>query len=208
MLRPDDDCRFWDGVARKYATDPIKDLPGYERTLQRIQQLMRSSDTWFEIGCGTGMTARRLACSTRRLVATDPSAEMIAIAREKLAEDGCSNVTFEVGTMPPSGAGFDGALALNVLHLLRDRSMTLALVHEMLKPGALFVSKTPCLAEMSPLIRVAVPIARLFGKAPTVSFFDAAQLEREVVSAGFTIVERARHGSTHKDPRLILVAQK
>ena len=83
MLGNTEDARFWDRAARKYATDPIKDMRGYEHTLDRISDLVNSSDTLLEIGCGTGTTALRLAPSVSRVIATDVSSEMIAIAREK-----------------------------------------------------------------------------------------------------------------------------
>ena len=73
-------ARFWDRIARKYATDPIADLPGYEATLRRVQGLLTAEMDVLEIGCGTGSTALRLAPFTRRLLATDVSSEMIAIA--------------------------------------------------------------------------------------------------------------------------------
>ena len=77
--------RFWDRVARKYAADPIADMAGYEATLRRVQALLSPDDSVLEVGCGTGTTALRLAAGTRRLLATDVSTQMIAIAREKLA---------------------------------------------------------------------------------------------------------------------------
>jgi hypothetical protein len=80
--------------------------------------------------------------------------------------------------------------------------------YRQLKPGGLFISKTPCLSEMNPLIRLAVPVARLIGKAPFVSFFRASDLEAEITKAGFSIVESARHGSGAKDPRIFIVARK
>ena len=55
----------------------------------------------------------------------------------------------------------------------------------MLTPGGLLISKTPCLAEMSPLIRLAVPVMWAIGKAPYVSFFSGPQLEQEIASMGF-----------------------
>ena len=77
-----------------------------------------------------------------------------------------------------------------------------------LKPGGLLISKTPCLAEMNALIRFAVPVMRAIGKAPYVSFFSAAQLEAEIARMGFSIIERARHGSGRRDPRIFIVARK
>ena len=81
-------------------------------------------------------------------------------------------------------------------------------VHRVLKPGGVFVSKTPCLAEMTPLIRLAVPVMQLVGKAPYVAIFSASALEQEIETAGFTIVERARHGAGRKDARIFIVARK
>jgi hypothetical protein len=78
-----------------------------------------------------------------------------------------------------------------------------------LKPSGLFVSKTPCLSEMNPFIRVAVPVMRFVGRAPPyVSFFSATELEAEIADAGFVIIERERHGSEPKDARIFIVARK
>lgn len=211
MLGNTEDAHFWDRAARKYATDPIKDMRGYERTLDRISHLVNSSDTVLEIGCGTGTTALRLAPSVSRVIATDVSSEMIAIAREKATAQACQNVVFSVATVErapgPDGA-YDAVLAFNLLHLMADRPSALAHVHRLLKPGCLFVSKTPCLSEMNLFIRLAVPVMRLVGKAPYVSFSSATELEAEIANAGFAIIERGRHGSERKDARIFIVARK
>jgi len=210
MRRDTDDRRFWDRVARKYARDQIKDIAGYTRTLECTRQRLRETDTVLEFGCGTGTTALSIAPSVARLVGTDISSEMIAIAREKAGAQGCGNAEFAAASadraLGAEGA-FDAVLAFNVLHLLADRSATLQQTVCALKPGGLFISKTPCLSEMNPLLKLAVPVARLAGKAPHVAFFTAFALEREIESAGFAIVERARHGSGHKDPRIFIVAR-
>lgn len=205
-----DDARFWDRTARRYAADPIKDMAGYERTLDRTRHHLTGADAVLELGCGTGTTALALAPHVGRILATDLSAEMIAIGREKAAAQGCRNAEF--AAKPDfaswSDGAFDAVLAFNLWHLVADRAAMLADVHRVLKPGGLFVSKTPCLAEMNRLIRIAVPVMQLVGKAPYVAFFSAAALESEIERAGFTIIERARHGSGRKDPRIFLVARK
>lgn len=205
------DAQFWDRAATKYAAAPIKDMTGYERTIARTRELLGASDIVLEIGCGTGTTALKLAAAVHRLVATDVSSEMIAIARRKSDAEGCRNAEFAVAaaaSAPDRPGGYDAALAFNVLHLVADRRALFAAVHERLKPGGLFISKTPCLSEMNRLLRLAVPLARFAGKAPHVSFFTATEIEGEIAGAGFTIFERARHGSTRKDPRIFLVARK
>jgi ubiquinone/menaquinone biosynthesis C-methylase UbiE len=205
------DARFWDRAARKYAADPIKDVAGYERTLDRTCHYLKSTDAVLEFGCGTGTTALRIAPHVARMVATDFSDEMIAIARERAAIEACANIEFSVMTpesAPWPDASFDAVLAFNLWHLVADRAAALAQVHRLLKPGGLFVSKTPCLSEMNPLIRLAVPLMRLIGKAPSAAFFTAPELEREIEAAGFAVIERARHGSGRKDARIFLVARR
>lgn len=205
------DARFWDKVARKYAASTISDMPGYERTLARTRQLLQGADRAYEFGCGTGTTALKLAPALGEIIATDISPEMIAIAREKAAAEGCANARFEVGTPEATGfpdAAFDVALGFNALHLIGARDATFREVRRVLRPGGLFISKTPCLSEMNVLLRYAVPLAQFFGKAPTVTFFTGAELEAEIVAAGFEIVERDRHGSKRRDFRQFLVARR
>lgn len=205
------EARFWDRIARKYAKDPIADIAGYEQTLDRTRKLLDSNDTVFEFGCGTGTTALRLAPFVARIVATDISGEMIAIAREKREAEGRANIDFQVATPDsvswPEGP-FDAALSFNVLHLVAARKAALHGVHRLLKPGGLFITKTPCLKEMNLLVHIGIPVMQLFGKAPYVSVFDADELEREIADAGFEIVARERHASRGKDTRPFFVARK
>jgi len=205
------DARFWDRIACKYSADPIKDMDGYARTLDRTRHYLRASDNVLELGCGTGTTALKHAAHVSRILATDFSGEMIQIAREKAAAQVCANIDFVVAgpeSAPWPDDTFDAVLAFNLWHLVTDRTSALANVRRVLKPGGLFISKTPCLAEMNPLIRLALPVMRLVGKAPYVAIFSAAALEREIEAAGFAIIERARHGSGRKDERIFIVARK
>jgi ubiquinone/menaquinone biosynthesis C-methylase UbiE len=205
------DARFWDRIARKYAADPIKDMDGYARTVDRTRNYLRSTDTALELGCGTGTTALKLAPDVCHMVATDLSGEMIAIAREKAAAQACLNAEFAVATperAPWPDGSFDAVLAFSLWHLVADRTSALAHIHRVLKPGGVFVSKTPCLAEMNPLIRLALPVMQLVGKAPYVAIFSATALEREIEAAGFAIIERARHGSGRKDARIFIAGRK
>lgn len=211
MSAQSNDARFWDRAARKYAADPIADMTGYERTLEATRGYLKASDQAYEFGCGTGTTAFKLAPSVARLTATDISAEMIAIAREKAAAEGCANAVFDVGTpetAPWPDASFDVAMGFNILHLIEARDAAYRGIHRLLKPGGLFISKTGCLKEMNFALRLILPPLQLIGLAPYVAIFNAEELEREIAAAGFEIVERARHGSGRKDARIFLAARK
>ena len=205
------DSRFWDRIAQKYAADPIADMVGYERTLEATRNSFRNDMAAYEFGCGTGTTALRLAPSIAQITATDISPNMISIARDKATAQGIGNVRFEVGTpekAPYPSDSFDIALGFNVLHLMAARAEALRGVYRLLKPGGLFISKTPCLTEMGIVVRLAIPLAQAVGQAPSVAFFSEQELVREIEAAGFTIVENARHGAKAKDMRCFLIAKK
>jgi SAM-dependent methyltransferase len=205
-------ARFWDRTAAQYAADPNADLAGYEATLRRVQGLLSADQDVLEIGCGTGTTALRLAPFTRRLLATDVSAGMIAIARQKLAAEPVPQLTFAVADAetPVAGPGVvDAVLAFNVLHLVSDLDRALELAMRALRPGGLLISKTACISEMNPLIPyLALPLMRAVGKAPHVLCFDADALRSAIARQGMDIVSVERHGTRGKDFRVFIVARK
>lgn len=203
---------FWNRIAHQYAADPIADIAGYEATLRRVQDFLLDDQHVLEVGCGTGTTALRLAPSTRHWLATDVSTAMIAIAREKLALQPLSSLRFEVADAdaPVSQpAAYDAVLAFNLLHLVDDLDRALQRVVQALRPGGLFISKTPCIAEMNPLIpRLALPLMRAIGKAPHVLSFKGDRLRSAIAGQGMEIVVVERHGTRGKDIRVFIVARK
>jgi|GEM_PF-6751612 len=138
------------------------------------------------------------------------SPEMIAICNEKKAAAGVDNIEFKVSATTehdPSSALFDVVLGFSLLHLVNDLDKTLAQVNQVLKPGGIFISKTPCLSEtlIFSLIRWPLIIAQKFGFAPHVLFFNVEQLDLRVKRAGFELV----HGyTTEKQPRRRYIAAR
>ncbi|MEZ5739321.1 MAG: class I SAM-dependent methyltransferase [Burkholderiaceae bacterium] len=187
-------------------------MAGYEATLRRVEDLLSTEQDVLEIGCGTGSSALRLAPFTRRLLATDVSPEMIAIAREKLAAQSLPNLGFAVADADAPVAGpseFDVVLAFNLLHLVSDLDGALKQVVQTLRPGGRLVSKTACIAEMNPLIRyLALPLMRAVGKAPPVLCFTGEALQAAMSRQGLEIVSVERHGTRGKDFRVFIVARK
>ena len=166
-----------------------------------------------EIGCGTGTTALRLAHRVRRLHATDVSSQMVAIAQEKLAVTPMAQLDFAVldaaGAAQQAPQAYDVVLAFNVLHLLPDLDGGLDAVWQALRPGGFFISKTPCVAEMNPLIPwVALPLARALGLAPPVHCFQGPTLEAAIARHGFEVLAVERHATKRRDVRPYIVARK
>jgi len=199
---------FWDRVAPSYSKQPIADGESYARKLATTQALMRSDMEVLEFGCGTGSTALAHAPHVAHILATDVSAAMIGIGREKAQSTGIDNVTFRQAGVEefeaPDGS-YDMVLALNLLHLLPNRTAALAKIHRLLKPGGIFVSSTVCLADRMWFLRPVIPVLQWIGKAPYVSFLASTQVMREVATAGFEDQEHWTHGRTNS---LFLVASK
>jgi ubiquinone/menaquinone biosynthesis C-methylase UbiE len=206
------DARFWDRTSRKYAAAVIADQAGYERTLERTSALLRPDDHVLELGCGTGTTALRLAGAVQSYLATDISAGMIAIAKEKHAAGSIPALVFRAATanaLAPGDVPFNAVLGFNYLHLVRDLPGTLRLIHGLLAAEGLFISKTPCVGEMNALIRLALlPAMRAIGRAPYVSVFRAAGLSQQISAAGFDILAVESHSTKDKGRRPYIVARK
>ena len=78
-------------------------------------------------------------------------------------------------------------LGLSILHLLDDRESAIAKVHDMLKPGGVFVSSTACLGDTMKWFRFVGPIGNALGLIPKVSVFSQDELLESIVDAGFEI---------------------
>ncbi|MDP3079039.1 bifunctional 2-polyprenyl-6-hydroxyphenol methylase/3-demethylubiquinol 3-O-methyltransferase UbiG [Bradyrhizobium sp.] len=206
------DARFWDRTSRKYAKARIADQAGYQRTLDRTRALLRPDDRVLELGCGTGTTALRLAGDVQSYCATDISAEMIAIAEKKCLASPAPLPVFRTATaeaLTSENGQFDAVLAFNYLHLVRDLPDTLRRIHALLAAEGLFISKTPCLGDMNPLIRlVLLPAMRAIGMAPYVSVFRASELSHLISAAGFDISATENHATKGNNTRPYIVARK
>ncbi|PRD57874.1 class I SAM-dependent methyltransferase [Phyllobacterium myrsinacearum] len=207
------DARFWDRTSRKYARGAVADPAGYERTLDRTHALLAPAGRVLELGCGTGTTALRLAADVQTYLAVDISAGMIAIAGEKLAAGpAMPALAFRTATaedLVPGVDEFDAILGFNYLHLVRDLPGTLRRIHALLATEGLFISKTPCVGEMNPLIRLALlPAMRALRLAPYAGVFRAAELNGLISAAGFDIVATENHATGGNDNRPYIVARK
>lgn len=189
------DEKFWDGVAEKYAKSPIRDIKAYEYTLARTQSYLRETDQVLEIGCGTAATSLQLAPSVEKIVATDLSASMLEQGQLRVKKAKVANISLVQATPTTAPVGpFDVVMALNLLHLLPKTGDAISAAAERLKPGGLFITKTPCLSEGLKSLKYrmmlwALPLMQRLGKAPFVQFFTIAELEQAVINAGFEIIE-------------------
>ncbi|WP_299627776.1 methyltransferase domain-containing protein [uncultured Tateyamaria sp.] len=196
---------FWDKTAAKYAGKPVADPAAYDAKIDRIRALLRAEDRMLEIGCGTGSTALRLAPDVAEITATDISSRMIEIAEDKRVSAEASNLSFVLADANARlpGAPFDVIAAFSLLHLVADMPSVLASVHDQLKPGGVFLSKTVCLGDASAPLRFVVRALGMIGVAPPVTILSRAELSRALVRAGFDLVECRYFGKGRLNPFII-----
>ena len=139
------DCAF-DDMAGTYDatfTDTKVGRALREIVWSRFEQLFRPPQRILELGCGTGEDAVRLACSGVRVVATDPSSQMIQIGRRKTVKANCQErIEFrclameDVGSFT-DGEVFDGVLSnFGAVNCVQDLPALVADVADRLAPGA------------------------------------------------------------------------
>ena len=202
---------FWNGLAEKYAKQPVANPEAFEAKIAITKSRMKATDVVLDIGCGTGSLALRLAGSAAHVHGLDISSEMTRIADGKARAQKVDNVTFHTGAFDDSFRAFgaeslDGICAYSLLHLVEDRSAALEHIFSLLKAGGFFISSTVCLGESWVPYGPLIWSMRLVGKAPMVKIFDKRTLEEEIRRSGFVDVSQPDVGA--KGDIAFIVAKK
>ncbi len=106
---------------------------------ERIQQRLRITpdDLVADIGCGTGLYARRLAVHAAAVVCADPSAPMLAEipADDRLIPVNARAEDLAAGHAALPHSSYDAILVKEALHHVEDRAPVLAGLRRLLRPG-------------------------------------------------------------------------
>lgn len=204
----DNSAKFWNRLAERYSKRPIADEAAYQKKLQVTRDYLRPGMEVLELGCGTGSTAILHAPRVKHILAIDISSNMIAIARGKADAERIENITFERSAIEELNVrvqSLDAVLALSVLHLLSDWQAVISRVHNMLKPGGIFVTSTACIGDSMQFFKIVAPLGKLFGLMPLVKVFTSTELKESFSDAGFKIEYRWQPG---KNKAVFMVARK
>jgi ubiquinone/menaquinone biosynthesis C-methylase UbiE len=202
----DEQREFWSKIAPKY--DRVVDLQIGPATREMVRERLAKEGrlgTVAEFGCGTGFYTQVLADRADRVVATDCSPGMLALARGRI---GAANVRFQVEdcqrTSLADGA-FDTAFLSLVLHFTEPPA-TVAEMHRILKPGGtLIISNLDPQAlggldRVRSLARIIYQGLRSYRTKPPKASLKNALSEQELcgllTSSGFAVVST----ETLKDP--------
>ena len=126
----DERARAWDTPERRERAAAVAEAI---RANMDLAPTVRAVD----IGAGTGLLGLALAGDVGSMVLAEPSAGMLEVVAEKLAERGVTNVTairLDLLADPPPDEPFDVAVSLLVLHHLPDPGAALAAIARLLRP--------------------------------------------------------------------------
>ena len=183
--------RFWDKTASQYDQIEMKDKQTYINIIKRTKTHLKISDVVLDFGCGTGLIANEIAEYVKELHAMDISSNMIEIAEKKAQERNIANINYAHATIFDERykkGSFDVILAFHVLHLLQDEHIVLQRTNELLKPGGLLISATPCVGEKI-FLRSLLSLAGRIGLAPKIRSFKMRNLVDTIEEGNFSIVE-------------------
>jgi ubiquinone/menaquinone biosynthesis C-methylase UbiE len=202
------DASFWDRHAEGYSKRPVSDEAVYQEKLRVTREYFRPDMEVLEFGCGTGSTAIAHAPYVKHIRATDISSKMIEIAQGKARAANVNNVTFEAAAIDDlhiTDQSLDAVLGFSVLHLLEDKEDIIDRVYQMLKPGGVYVTSTPCLGDNMRFFKFVGPIGRFLRLLPLIRVFTRKQLEDSITNAGFEIDHSWQPG---KGKAVFIVATK
>jgi len=183
---------FWDKRSKKYDDDIQNHDAIYEKRNQKTKSLLKETDVVLDFGCATGEITMDIAPHVRQVLGIDISEKMIAFANKKALERQIDNIRFsQIDIFDKSlvNHSFSAIMALNIFHLLDDAPKALARLYDLLAPGGLLISETPCLGERNWIIRSLIKFAVAVRLAPMILDLTVADLESLVSSQNFKILE-------------------
>ena len=188
--------KFWDKAANKFDKRSKKFDQTEIKTLEKTKKYLNVSDIVLDYGCGTGTMASEIKDKIKQIHGIDISPKMIDVAKRKAAERKIENIDFAQSTIFDERykrESFDVILAFNILHFLEDTQKVMTKINELLKPGGLIISVTPCLGEKKSFINILifllVYLQTKMGLIPYMKFFRISELKDSIANGNFQIVE-------------------
>ncbi len=200
--------KFWDKSASKFDQAEKKDEQSYIKIVDQTKKYLKTSDIVLDFGCGTGLISNEIAGYVKLICAVDISSKMIEIAKNKADNRKIQNIDFTHSTIFDErykSGSFDVILAFYILHLLEDDQKTIQRINDLLKPGGLIISVTPCIGEKL-FLNFSLSLLSKIGLVPDIKSFKINELEVLITKGNFQIIENE---SLHQGlPQYFIVAKK
>jgi 2-polyprenyl-3-methyl-5-hydroxy-6-metoxy-1,4-benzoquinol methylase len=204
---------MWDKLAKNWDTPGVSLGENDLRIIERTKKYLDASNVVLDYGCATGSIAIEMASMAKEVRGIDISSNMIEIARRKADERGVKNITFTKAMIFDESLkkeSFDLILALSVLHLLENPTQAMGRINQLLKPGGVFISATPCLGEkafVSILMNIPIFLLSKIRILSPINFFSASNLAESITNVSFQIIEN-ENLSIHPLTECFIVARK
>ena len=149
--RQNKEKRFWNRFAKYYDSFINKVFrKTYKTILENIDADLNLNSKVLEIGTGTGIIPFSIYSKVSSIIATDISAGMIYIAKQKLEKSKIRNIDFHIQdsynlTFPDKT--FDVVIASNLFHLLYEPEKPIKEIKRVMKDNGIFIAPTLCVGE-------------------------------------------------------------
>jgi 2-polyprenyl-3-methyl-5-hydroxy-6-metoxy-1,4-benzoquinol methylase len=188
---------FWDKHAKTFDSSQKQFEAASMEIISRTKKYLSANDNVLDFGCATGTKTLELACGIKHIHGLDISAEMIGEAIKKKNKANVTNVSFSQGTIFKNAlekSSFEKIIAFSIIHLLEESEKVIQRVHELLKPGGLFISETACFNDrMNFKTRLEFTTYRLMkrlGIFPLhLNMFKASDMEQLISRQHFNILK-------------------
>lgn len=187
------DEKFWDRIASKFDRIEESDIT-YKIFIEKVRAYIKTEDTILDFGCGTGLICNEVSVNAGFIQAIDISTKMIAISKNKALERKIQNIDFARTTILDEKfkeSSFDAIIAFNIFHLLEEPQKYFQRINQILKPGGLILSSTPCMSE-APLLNYVLKFSSFIGLTPKLNSFSSNEMEHLFLKGLFETIELSR----------------
>ena len=187
-----DSEKFWNRIAKNYDKPAKKSNQSLSKNAEFAIRYLKKSDIILDHGCATGKTSIDLFNEVKEIHAIDISPKMIEIAEGKANGRNINNINFVNTTIFDEGyydESFDVIMSFYILHLVEDIEKVLQRAHQLLRPGGLFISTTPCLGENKFLLAGILFLGSKLRLLPKINSFQFSELENLILSENFHLVD-------------------
>ena len=199
---------FWDNQANIYDARAKIYEENYLKAIEKAKKHLSPNDIVLDYACGTGIITTVIAQNVAQVTAIDISSKMIEEAKQKAGKQNIRNISFIQThlfdkTLTPQS--FDVILAYNILHFIKDTKKTLQRFYELLKPGGIIITGTPCTLEELTLSGILIFLKVKLGLLPYMHYFKGSRLEKIFTASDFQIIEKEM---MHHTPSNYFIAAK
>jgi 2-polyprenyl-3-methyl-5-hydroxy-6-metoxy-1,4-benzoquinol methylase len=201
------DEKFWDRIATSFDRIEQNDI-AYKIFIEKARGYLKTDDKILDFGCGTGLICNEIADNVENVHAIDISTKMIEISINKASERKIRNIDFERTSIFDEKfrvGSLDAIIAFNIFHLLEEPQKYFQRINQILKPGGLIISSTPCMSEAL-LLNSVLKVFSFIGLTPKLNSFNCSDMEQMLLNESFKTVELIR--IKPKSPIYICILKK